>query len=819
MEPYSVIDAEVSTSSTPEHIEISASRVPKYLMNIVGVFCILGATLVSAQSGKATTAWKDGNFHIGREGIVGRSDVILQKSNPDATQAMPLGNGRLGLAVWAEGGYTAQLNRGDTFPLRLSPGQVVVPGLSKITQAADYSARLNIYNGEFRESGGGMSATTYVAEALDVMVISVTGAEPNVEQTAELKLWPPRQPQAIAKNSIGILSETWLDNKEAGASGETFGSLAAITADALAVHAEVSSPLSVRITFRPHPDGSFRILVGAPGWRGGDASATASTLLAAAAKLSAEEHRVWWHNFWGRIGLMKLWSPNHDAEYFENLRIIDLFTAAAESRDRLPGSQAGIGDLFASTRDEHKWGPSAYWHWNLRMQTSANIGAGAFDLNESYFALYRENLSNVEAWTKRHMAGRPGVCVPETMRFNGQGYENETWTPAPGMNCAADSTPYYNARTLSTGAEVSLWIWQQYLFTDDKQFLVKNYPVMRESAVFLLAYATHDEKGILHTHPSNAHETKWDVHDPTTDISAMRAVFPVVIRAANLLNTDEKLVAQLKRELALLPQFPIVAASAPKVLVAEGAGPSDTVITESYDPLAETHNTENIGLEPVWPYNIIGDDGPLHAIGVRTFMNRPNKNENDWSMDPIHAARLGLADEFKSSALALTMKYQTYPSGLASFMGPEFYVEQAGVLTDALQSALVQDYDGLVRIAPAWPKDWSADATVYIQHGGKVDVQIRNGELVTAGIEAGAAGRMRVRNPWPGQAALVIDAKTLAVIPQEVSGAEISFSVLAGHHYLLKHGAGAETNLPFEVVSGIPASAPKSLGSRTIGIP
>ena len=110
--------------------------------------------------------------------------------------------------------------------------------------------------------------------------------------------------------------------------------------------------------------------------------ATASTLLSRAAKLSAEEHRAWWNNFWGRVGLMKLSSPNHEAEYLENLRIIDLFTAAAESRDRLPGSQAGIGDLFSSTRDEHKWGPSAYWHWNLRMQTSANIGAGAFDLND-----------------------------------------------------------------------------------------------------------------------------------------------------------------------------------------------------------------------------------------------------------------------------------------------------------------------------------------------------------------------------------------------------------------------------------------------------
>jgi hypothetical protein len=49
---------------------------------------------------------------------------------------------------------------------------------------------------------------------------------------------------------------------------------------------------------------------------------------------------------------------------------------------------------------------------------------------------------------------------------------------------------------------------------------------------------------------------------------------------------------------------------------------------------------------------------------------------------------------------------------------------QAGVVATALQDALVQDYDGVLRIAPAWPSGWDADATVYVQHRTKVDVQI-----------------------------------------------------------------------------------------------
>ncbi|WP_263381485.1 glycosyl hydrolase family 95 catalytic domain-containing protein [Granulicella arctica] len=778
--------------------------------------CLIGTTCLAAQPG--TTAWRDGSFHIERKGIVERSDVILQKPNLLPQQAMPLGNGRLGLAVWAENGYTAQLNRGDTFPLRLSPGQVNIPSLKRLTDAPDYGARLNVYNGEFEEHGGGMTATTYVAEALDVMIIDVTGADPKILQSAELTLWSPRQPKALVNGNSGALAETWLDDKEAGASGETFGSLAAITADGNDLHAEKTSALTVKITFHSHIDGSFRILVGSPTWRGGDALASASTLLVAAAKLSTEEHRTWWHHFWERPGLMKLSSADHAAEYLENLRTIDLFTAAAESRDKLPGSQAGIGDLFSSIRDSHKWGPSAYWHWNLRMQVSANLGAGLPELNDSYFALYRQNLPNILAWTKLHMAGRPGICVPETMRFNGRGYENETWITEAALNCAGDSKPYYNARTISTGAEVSLWVWQQYLFTGDRKFLAQNYPILRESAQFLLAYATHTPDGGLHTFPSNAHESKWDVHDPTTDISAMHALFPAVIEAATILKIDPGLAAELKKELAHLPVLPRINLASPNVLTVANDDSAGTVIAASYDPAAETHNSENLGLEPVWPYGLIGDGGPLHAIAVRTFMARPNKNDNDWSADPVQAARLGLTAEFKSSLLALTERYQTYPSGLASFMGSEFYVEQAGVLADALQTALVQDYDGLVRIAPAWPKDWDADATVAIEHNGRVNLQLRKGDIITLGIDAGSADAIRIRNPWPGMRVEIVDARTNHPVVSATDGPVIGLKPVVGHSYLVRRAVAEGQPLEFKAVSGTPAFLPKSLGSRAIGI-
>jgi alpha-L-fucosidase 2 len=768
--------------------------------------------------------WGRDLFPIDRKGVVERSDIILARPALLPIEAMPLGNGRLGVAVWSQDGFTAQLNRGDTFPKRLSPGQIIIPTLDKLAKARDYRGRLNLYAGEFEQSGGGLTAVMYVDEALDVLVIDVKGADPQEKQTAVLRLWSPRKPQVISRGTIGALAETWLDDHEAGASNERFGSLAAITADARNVHATSSDSLSVTLTFMPRSDGSFRILVGAPSWRGGDADAASSKLMARAQSIRIDQHRAWWSTFWEHAGLIKLSSPDHRAEYFENLRTIYLFTAAAESRDRFPGSQAGIGDLFSSARDQHRWGPSAFWQWNLRMQVSANLGAGASDLNASYFRLYQENLDNILNWTRQHMGGRQGACVPETMRFNGRGYENEEWIPNAPINCGEDSPPYYNARTISTGAEVSVWVWAQYEYTDDLAFLKRNYPLMREAARFLLAYATTGPDGKLHTFPSNAHEMQWDVHDPTTDISAMRALFPRVILAATLLKTDSELVTELRAALTKLMPLPFATVSSPTVLSKDGADAAEAIIAASYNPDAKIHNVENIGLEPVWPYTIIGDDEALHKVAVRTFLNRPYKNEEDWSYDPVQAARLGLSNELSAGLFAITDHYQVYPSGLSAFSpsepggsaGAEPYVEQVGVLADALQIALADDYDNLIRIAPAWPQDWDADGTVYLPHGNKADVRLRHGELVCVGVEIASSGPVRVRNPWPGQQVAIIDVDNSSTVSAARSDGVLTFSGHPGTNYLLERVA--HKSLLLETVSGTPATAPKSLGSRTIGL-
>lgn len=756
---------------------------------------LLGCGLQSPifAQGDQTTAWKDGHFVVDAGGLVSRSDIVLSSANRLPAEAMPLGNGRLGVAAWAAEGFTAQLNRADTLPHRDSPGQLVIPGLAALTSAPDFSGRLDLYDGSLVEQGGGMTLTMYVQTSTDTLIVEVTGADPETQQTAILRLWEPRTPQATAANGIGTLAETWVDHYGPGESGEAFGSLAAITAIGRDISAAVTGPRSVAVTFKPAKDGHFRVVVASPNYQGDIRKALGNT--------NPGEHSEWWHAFWHRAGLIKITSPDGSGEYMENLRNLYLFASAAESGDRLPGSQAGIADLFSAVRDRHQWDPAAFWHWNLRMQVAANIDAGVWELNAPYFRLYRENLANIEDWTKQHMAGRPGICIPETMRFNGRGFEYEgDWDrskpPVIGRNCDAGSPPYYNARTISTGAEVSLWIWQQYLVTGDLQFLRENYPVMAASARFLLAYETRGADGRLHTHPSNAHEQQWDTIDPVTDLSARMTLYPAVAQAARLLHIESALATQLEAERAEIPPLP------------QGEKDGFTVIVESHDPAAKAHNEENLGLEPVWPYGLIGDDSPMLALAKATYATRPYPVHQDWSFDPVQAARLGLGDEVRSTLIALTERYQKYINGFAAWGGPagEFYIEQEGVVALTLPEALVQDYDGLIRIAPAAPSQWDFDGSVWVRDRTLVDVQVRQGVPTTVAIEAGATATLRIRNPWPGQ--------PVKVGHVEQNGPVLTLPVRKGEAYLLVPAGAAAAFAP---ITGTPASWPKILGPVQIG--
>lgn len=783
-----------------------------------------------AEAATATTAWQNGAFSTNVGGIVSRSNVVLGRPNTSATQFLPLGNGALGVAAWAANGFTAQLNRSDTMPDRLSPGQVTISGLSAMTSASNFVGYLDLYNGVLHESGGGMTMQAWVPAGKDELIVDVTGANAGTRMTANVKLWSGRSPAASASGAIGALAQTWSDNSQTGHSNQTFGTMAAITAGGQNVTASVVNSTQAQVSFNPNSNGTYRIVVASPSWTGGNAVSTASTLIggdttASTASLLATQS-AWWNQYWAHSGLIEASSSDGTAQYMENLNTLYLYLEAGIMHaGQYPGSQAGLADLYNFNQDHQAWYPAGYWLWNLRGQISANLASGNFALNLPIFEMYLNDLPAIQSWTSTNMNGKPGACVPETMRFNGNGYY---WGGGitSDASCAVASSPNFNAETITSGAEIALWIWRQYQDTGDRAFLQKYYPLLQQTATFLLAWQSVGSDGYLHS-VDNAHETQWAVQDPVTDQAADQALFTATANAATLLNTDSSLVSRLRTALGQIRPYPRTDQGSHTQQLGPSADASGTdVIGNSYQQTAATHNVENLGLEPVWPYGVIGDNTVINgdnltALAQRTYSHRQYVNNPDWTYDSVQAARLDLASEVAGDLVNSTKSYQVYPSGLAAWnpgTQDEPYIEHVSNVAATLDEALATDYDGTLRFAPAWPAGWDVSGTVYVQGGSKVDVQVEGGTLATAAIEAGTTQTMNVRNPWAGQQAEVVDGSNGAVVVSPTTTSTLSVPVTAGKSYLLQRPSAPTTSLPFAQVTGAAARTSRTLGSVTIGL-
>jgi hypothetical protein len=139
-------------------------------------------------------------------------------------------------------------------------------------------------------------------------------------------------------------------------------------------------------------------------------------------------------------------------------------------------------------------------------------------------------------------------------------------------------------------------------------------------------------------------------------------------------------------------------------------------------------------------------------------------------------------------------------------------------LRSRLDEALVQDYDGTLRIAPAWPSSWDVSGTVYVQDNTKVDVQVHGGVPTTVAIESGADQVMTVRNPWPGRRVEVVDGRTGRVVTGPTTATDLRLAARSGHSYLVQQQDQPVSVMPFAPVTGTPATEPKHLGSVSIGL-
>ncbi len=96
------------------------------------------------------------------------------------------------------------------------------------------------------------------------------------------------------------------------------------------------------------------------------------------------------------------------------------------------------------------------------------------------------------------------------------------------------------------GAWLCYHLWEHYLFTGDKKFLVRAYPVLKQASVFFMDYMVEDSKtGWLVTSPSFSPKEGTLCIGPTMDHQIIRALMDATLESAAILKTDKDFVAQL----------------------------------------------------------------------------------------------------------------------------------------------------------------------------------------------------------------------------------------------------------------------------------
>ena len=687
----------------------------------------------------------------------------------------------------------------------------------EIFTAPGFRQQLSCYDGVETVHGNGIKASVLAWNKEDVMAINIIderkSASPIMTDLRILRMPLAKTGNHTATSKISIVGDKIVLTQEFKEDNYYCGSAVVIGMTGRKGRAEITNDQTVRLVALAG-DASFNIYIASAASFNPKENIVDAAIkkldLARSADFSGllQSNKNWWQSFWQKA-FVRLSSADGEANLVEKHYTYYLYVMASSSRGDYPTKFNGM--LWTTGGDARKWG-ALYWGANQSCLYTALFPTNRWELLDPMFNMYTKAYdSYAEAATKQW--GSKGIFIPEVTSFDGtpvsvpediaaemrelyilkkpwqqrsQKFIDYTHTKLPFMSIwnwkkddgwkdgrwqtsdKGGGVFGHTSHIFSRGAKIAYQYWLKYEYIRDEQWLRKEvYPMLKGVAEFYRNYPTvkKEKDGKYHIYHVNDNESVWGGHNTIEEISSMRGIFPVLIKASEILKLDAELRPVWKEFLENLSPLPV------NRDYAGSSRPTDTVRwIRSLPPIVqgEGNRRPDGNTMPVWFFDLCTLESDAQTLKIANatydgyFRNGISRQTNMFVLSKLASAGTSLgrveATKYLIPNQIRTAEVEVMPNRMDGREGFQTTsIQRLGRAAEALHYALCQSVpsapgkESVIRVFPAWPKDWDAQFSLVARGNFMVTSSMKKGNIEFVEITSQAGGECVLRNPWSTQ--------------------------------------------------------------------